>query len=169
MYNLIIKQKTRYIIVNSCSVQRVCYSTNTKDDEAASVSVANMNKKKRTLKIKTAAEQMEAAATQRTGAKVRRKALYSILEQMLPQHIQAQTAVTISSEDYNTQLNTIATACGIKSAQAAKIGAKILRDNIKKNLKTSGLTPREKAEMELFALIKMTQIVNALLACHKTF
>lgn len=162
------KRKTRYITVNSCSVQRVCYSTNTKDDKTASVSVANTNKKKRELKIKTAAEQIEAAATQRTGAKVRRKALYTTLEQLLPQHIQAQTVVTISSEDYNTQLKNLATTCKIKSAQAAEIGAKILRDNIKKNLKTSGLKSREKAEIELLALIKMTQVVNALLACHKT-
>ena len=145
---------------------RVKYCAGGQND-AANVPAVKV-KKKRSIKIKTVEEQLEEAAMKKSTARVRRKTTFNSLEKLLPKYIQGKEIATIASTELAAKLKDLEMSCDIKSQLAAELGSKVLRDNIKKTLKESGLKNREKAELELLALIEMTQALEALIACIRS-
>jgi hypothetical protein len=126
--------------------------------------VENKHVIKKSLRIKSAEEQIDSAKKQKSAAQVRRRALYASLDTMLPQFVKDQNGKSVSPIELTSRLHKLKQVCKMNSGLAFNIGSKVLKDRIKKLLKESGLQNREKAELELLALIDMTLSLEALLA-----
>lgn len=120
-------------------------------------------RKKRELKIRSPEEQVEEAAHKSSKASVRRKALQSSLDKLLPKFMRASSTLTLSSQEYHTRLKELEATCGINSILSTEISVSIIKDMGKKNLKSSGLTKKQQMQIVLLALIEQIKTQNALI------